>query len=209
MSIKDAIQTVLTRNDFYRDGYRFLLKISLVQGLVIVVMGAALLSLILSVETRNVYFATTSDGRIIHIVPLHEPFRQDDEVIAWVVEKTKEIMLFGYNDFRPRLQKASENFTPRGWESFTKAMQQARILEAIEARKLTVKLDISAAPEIRSKKVVDGVYQWVMSFPVTISFDGNEPPQPMAVNLHLLVTRVSTLQNPAGIGIERWIADSR
>ncbi|HBM91440.1 MAG TPA: type IV secretion protein IcmL [Rhodospirillaceae bacterium] len=209
MSVKDAVQTVLSRNVFYRDGYRLLLRISILQGLVIVLMGTALFSLILITETRQIYFATTSDGRIINIVPLAEPFRGRAEVIAWAASKSKEVMTFGYNDFRQQLQRASENFTPRGWESFTKAMKEARILEAIEARKLTVKLEIEAAPEIRSEKIRDGVYTWLVSFPATISFDGNDPPEAMQVNLMLLISRVSTLQNPAGIGIEHWIAAQR
>ncbi len=209
MSVKDAIQTVVSRNAFYRDGYRLLLRISVIQGIVIVLMGAALVGMVLMTETRQVYFATTADGRIINIVPLAEPFRDRAEVMAWAAGKSQEVMQFGYNDYRQRLQKASENFTPKGWESFTKAMKDARILEAIEARKLTVKLKLGAAPEIRSEGVQDGVYKWLLSYPVVIQFAGNAPPQAMNINLMLLVTRVSTLQNPMGIGIERWIAAQR
>ena len=32
---QDAIQTVMTRNSFYRDGYRALLKVAVVQGVII------------------------------------------------------------------------------------------------------------------------------------------------------------------------------
>lgn len=209
MSVKDAVQTIVSRNAFYRDGYRLLLRISVIQGLIIVLLGAALVSMVLMTETRQIYFATTADGRIINIVPLAEPFRSRAEVVAWSAAKAREVMTFGYNDFRQRLQKAADNFTPKGWESFTKAMKDARILEAIEARKLTVKLNLETAPEIRSESVSDGVHKWLLSVPAIIKFDGNDPPQQMNINLMLLVTRVSTLQNPMGIGIEHWIAAQR
>ena len=72
MPVSDAVTTVLTRNAFYKDGYRLLLRISLIQGLVIMLLIGAIISMLLSMETRYVYFATTSDGRIINIVPLNE-----------------------------------------------------------------------------------------------------------------------------------------
>ncbi|MGE0109345.1 MAG: DotI/IcmL/TraM family protein [Bdellovibrionales bacterium] len=209
MSVKDAVKTILSRNAFYRDGYRLLLRISVIQGVVIVLLGMALVSMALMTETRQIYFATTADGRIINIVPLAEPFKARAEVIAWAAAKAKDVMSFGYNNYRQRLQASSAHFTPKGWESFTKAMKDARILDAIEARKLTVQLSLETAPEIRSEMVRDGVYKWLLSVPAIIQFDGNEPPQPMRVNLALLITRVSTLQNPMGIGIENWIAQQR
>ncbi len=206
MAIKDAVDTILSRNAFYRDGYRLLLRISLVQGAVIALLIAALIAMILSVETRHVYFATTADGRIIQIVPLNEPLRSRADVISWAAGRAQEIMRFGYNDYRQRLQQASANFTPSGWESFTKALREARIIEAVEARKLTVEMEIGGAPEIKLATEKDGVYTWYLHFPVTITFDGNAPPAPIQANLLLQVVRVSTLQNPEGISIEQWIA---
>ncbi len=209
MSVQDAIDTVLSRNAFYRDGYRLLLRISIIQGLVIVMMVVAILAMLFSMETRYVYFATTADGRIINLVPLNEPFRERAEVTAWAAGKSQEVMRFGYNDFRQSLQRSSTNFTPHGWESFTKAMKDARILEAIEARKLTVSLEIEGAPEIKNQGLRDGVYSWLLHFPAIIKFDGADAPSAMNVNLILLVVRVSTLQNPDGISIEQWIAAPR
>ena len=39
MPLKDAIATVLNRNAFYRDGYRLLLRISIIQGIIIIVLA--------------------------------------------------------------------------------------------------------------------------------------------------------------------------
>jgi len=206
MPFKDAVATVLSRNAFYRDGYRLLLRISIIQGIVLVLLVASIVAMLLSMETRYVYFATTSDGRVINIVPLSEPYRSRADVIAWAAGAAKDVMTFGYNDYRQRLQQAAGNFTPTGWESFTKALKEARIIEAVEARKLVVNLEILAAPEIKSAFVRDGVYTWYLQFPITIKFDGNEPPAPINASLILQIVRVSTLQSPEGISIEQWIA---
>ena len=209
MAIKDAVTTVLNRNAFYRDGYRLLLRISVVQGLAIVLLLAAILGLVLMMQTRYVYFATTADGRIINLVSLNEEFRSHNEVIAWAAGKAQDIMRLNYYDYRQRLQQASANFTPTGWETFTRAMKEARILEEVEGRKLVMSLDIEGAPEIEKAFVKDGVYTWYVQFPATMKFDGVEPPAPTKVMILLQIVRVSTLQNPDGLSIEQWIAKVR
>src|ERR1700689_3837663 len=148
MPIKDAVATVLSRNAFYRDGYRLLLGIGIIQGIIILVLAAALISLIMSIEDKRIYFATTSDGRIINIVPLNEPYRSQADVVAWAAGTAQNVMRFGYHDYRERLQQISSSFTATGWESFTKALKESNIIDALTARKLVVNMDIDAAPEV-------------------------------------------------------------
>ena len=205
MAVKDAIATILNRNAFYRDGYRMMIKISIVQGVVIAVLVFCIASLVMTVHTRQVYFATTSDGRIISLVPLNEPYRTQAEVVTWAATTAQSVMRFGYHDYRDRLQQASTNFTNSGWDSFSKALKEANIIDAITVRKLVVTLDIGAAPEVKSEGVKEGIYTWYLKFPVTITFNGAEPPAPINTSLLLRVVRVSTLQNPDGLSIEQWV----
>lgn len=209
MALKDAVATVVNRNVFYRDGYRLLLRISVIQGVILVLLVAALVAMLMSMDTRYIYFATTSDGRIIQVVPLSDAFRSRAEVISWSAAAVQKTMSFSYNDYRQRLQESSNNFTVSGWDSFSRALKEARILEAVDARKLLVSMKIEAAPEIKSAFVRDGVYTWYLQFPITIQFEGNDPPAPISAMLLLQVVRVSTLQNPDGISIEQWIASTK
>jgi intracellular multiplication protein IcmL len=205
MALKDAIATVVNRNAFYRDGYRLLLRISMIQLAIIVLLIVTLVGLIFTVHTRQIYFATTSDGRIIPIVPLSEPYRAQADVVTWAAGTAQDVMRFDYADYRTRLQQVSASFTPTGWESFNKALKDSNIIEAISARKLVIALTLNAAPEITNAGVNNGVYTWDLRMPVTIKFDGAEPPQPINATLLLRIVRVSTLQNPDGISIEQWL----
>jgi intracellular multiplication protein IcmL len=206
MPMKDAIATVLNRNAFYRDGYRLLLRISLIQTLVLILLVVGIVGLLFTVKTRQVYFATTSDGRIIDIVPLNEPYRSPAEVVAWAAGTAQNVMRFAYHDYRQRMQQVSSEFTESGWASFNKALKEANIIDAVEARKLVVTMDIEAAPEIKNAFVQGGVFTWLLQFPVTIKFESNgEAPQPTHTTLLLKVVRVSTLQNPSGLSIEQWV----
>ncbi len=205
MPIKDAVATILNRNSFYRDGYRLLLRISAIQAVVIAVLVLSIVGLVLTMKPRQVYFATTSDGRIINIVPMNEAYLSSAQVIAWAASTAQNVMRFGYHDYRDRLQQVSSNFTATGWDSFNKALKEANFIDAIQARKLVVTMEVNGAPEIQSAFVRNGVYTWYVQFPVTIKFDGDQPPQPITTTLRLQIVRVSTLQNPDGISIEQWV----
>jgi intracellular multiplication protein IcmL len=216
MALKDAVATVLNRNAFYRDGYRMLLRVSLIQLVVILFLVASLVGMVLLAQTKQVYFATTSDGRIIPIVPLSEQFRSDADVAAWATIAAQNIMRFDYNDYVARLQQVQSDalFTETGWESFNKALKDSTILELAKARKLVVSLNMKQGTNSGVVFTNTGVhtdsagvlrYTWDMRFPIIIKFDGAEPPQPISATLLLRIVRVSTLQNSNGIGIEQWV----
>jgi len=209
MSLKtNAIETIVNRNEFYQDGYRLLLRLALVQAFLIVVLTVSLLMIFLMDKPIYRFFATTSDGRIIDIVPLDNPYRGD--VVAWTSQAATEAMTFAFTDYRLRLQSSSKFFTQRGWQTFIDALTKSRILEAVDKRQLNVKGTPGAAPQIKRQGVVNGVYQWVLEMPFTIEYLGSgEIPQPTTGTLTLVVQRVPNLENPQGIGIDQWIMIAR
>src|ERR1700744_2982295 len=61
---------VVIRNDFYRDGYRAILKVAVIQGFIIVGLILAMFYIIHTHQPENRYFATTEDGRLMPMVAL-------------------------------------------------------------------------------------------------------------------------------------------
>ncbi len=126
----EGIGSVILRNEFYRDGYRLALRVSVIQSFIILGLIAAMFFVIKVHQPENRYFATTEDGRLIPMVSLNQPNLSNPALMSWVAQASTEVMTFGFNDYRRRLQEASRNFTRRGWESFSKALQAARIIES-------------------------------------------------------------------------------
>jgi len=176
-----------------------------VQTGVIVLLIISVVSLAATITIRPVYFATTADGRIIDIVPLDQPFLTNARVASWTANSIQEIMGFGYHNHEQHMDKIKHLFTANGFSSFQKALSDAKFMEAVKARRVVVKLRIRGAPEIMNGLVRNGVYTWYLRIPITLNFDGEQPPAPLTFDLLLQVMRVSTLQNPDGIGIEQWI----
>ncbi|MCB9988521.1 MAG: type IVB secretion system apparatus protein IcmL/DotI [Rhodospirillales bacterium] len=201
-----GLSTVIVRNDFYRDGYRTLLKISLIQALIIVGMIAAMFFVVHTHQPENRYFATTEDGRLIPMVSLMEPNLSTPALMSWVAQATTEVMTFNFNDYRRRLQEASRNFTRQGWDSFTLALQKSRIIEMVETNQQVVTAAPRGAPILQSEGIVKGRYQWVVQVPMVISYQSGAKVRTDNLMVTLVIVRVPRLESPNGVGIEQWIA---
>ncbi|MCB1563422.1 MAG: type IVB secretion system apparatus protein IcmL/DotI [Alphaproteobacteria bacterium] len=210
-SVEEAggLGTVVVRNEFYRDGYRSLLRLTFIMGLTILGLLAAIFFVIQTNQPENRYFATTEDGRLVPMVPLSEPNLSTPALMSWVAQACTEVMTFGFNDYRRRLQEASRNFTRRGWESFTLALQRSRIIDMVEANQQVVSAAPQGAPILESEGMVAGRYQWVVQIPMTLTYQSGDRQKSDSLLITVVIVRVPRLESPNGIGIEQWIASPR
>jgi intracellular multiplication protein IcmL len=200
---------VIIRNEFYRDGYRSLLKIAILQGVIIIGLLGAMYFVIQVHQPENRYFATTEDGRLVPMVPLNEPNLSTPALMSWVAQASTEVMTFGFNDYRRRLQEASRNFTRPGWESFTLALQRSRIMEMVEANQQVVTAAPQGAPIVVSEGLVAGRYQWQIQLPLVVTYQSGAKTRSDNLLVTLVIVRVPRLENANGVGIEQWIASPR
>lgn len=204
-----GLGSVVVRNEFYRDGYRSLLRLTLLQGFAILGLLGAMYFVIQVHQPENRYFATTEDGRLVPMTPLNEPNLSTPALMSWVAQASTEVMTFGFNDYRRRLQEASRNFTRRGWESFTQALQKARIIEMVEANQQVVTAAPQGAPILESEALVAGRYQWIIQIPVVLTYQSGARMKSESWLVTVVVVRVPRLESPNGVGIEQWIAVPR
>ncbi len=203
-----GLGTVVIRNEFYRDGYRSLLKITLIQGVVILGLIGAMYYVIKVNQPQNYYFATTEDGRLIPMVPLSQPNLSTPSLMSWVAQSATGVMTFGFSDYRRRLQESSRNFTKRGWESFTQALQRSRIIEMVEVNQQIITAAPKGAPVLESEGLVAGRYQWVVQVPLILTYISGAKTYNTGLLVTIVVVRVPRLESPNGVGIEQWIASS-
>lgn len=200
---------VVVRNEFYRDGYRALLRLTVLLALIIVALLVAIFGIINSRKPENRYFATTEDGRLIPMVPLNQPNLSTPALMSWVAQSATETMTFGFNDYRRRLQNSSRNFTRQGWESFTTALTRSRIIEGLEAGQQVVTAVPSGAPILQSEGLVAGRYQWVVQIPLTLTYQAGTKERTQNMLVTVVIVRVPRLESTNGVGIDRWLAAPR
>lgn len=198
--------TVVTRNEFYRDGFRNLIRIVILQAVIIVALIFAITVYMTTSKPSDRYFATTADGRILQLVSLDRPNMNTSALMSWATQAVSETMTFGYHDYQRRLQLSSRHFTRRGWESFATALQRAKIIESIQANSQVVTTEPRSAPTLENQGVINGKYRWLLRLPIRVTYRSGTQSRVDNLNVALVVERVASLENPAGVGIESWIA---
>lgn len=204
-----GLGSVVVRNEFYRDGYRTLLRLTVLMALIIVGLVVAIFAIVNSRQPENRYFATTEDGRLIPMVPLNQPNLSTPALMSWVAQSSTETMTFGFNDYRRRLQNSSRHFTRQGWESFTSALSRARIIEGLESGQQIITAVPSGAPILQSEGLVAGRYQWVVQIPLTLTYQAGTRQRVQNMLVTVVVVRVPRLESANGVGIDRWLATTR
>ena len=201
-----TVGSVVVRNEFYRDGYRTLLRIAVIEAMIILALVGAMYFIIDVHQPENRYFATTEDGRLVPMVPLSEPNLSIPALMSWSAQAATEVMTFGFNDYKRRLQQASRNFTRLGWVSFTSALEKSRIIEMVETNGQVVSAAPASAPILISEGVVNGRYQWQVQVPLVVTYQAGSSVRDDRMLVTLLLVRVPKLESPNGVGIEQWIA---
>lgn len=197
---------VVVRNEFYRDGYRLALRVALIQAAIIFALIGAMYYVIHVHQPENRYFATTEDGRLIPMVPLNQPNLSTPALLSWSAQAVSETMSFSFSNYRRNLQESSRHFTRAGWESFSTALQDARILESVEQLTQEVSAVPSGAPILTSEGVAGGQYQWVVQVPVLLTYTSGGKKRNQSWLVTLVIVRVPRLESPNGVGIAQWIA---
>ena len=199
---------VILRNEFYRDGYRLALRVAVVQSFVILGLIGAMFFVINVHQPENRYFATTEDGRLIPMVPLSQPNFSRPALLSWVTQAATEVMTFGFNDYRRRLQESSRHFTGPGWQSFTKALQSSKTIANVEQNNQVITATPRGAPIMKSEGVVNGQYQWIVEIPMVVSYESGGQSRKENMIMTIVIVRVSRLESPNCVGIAQWVAQS-
>lgn len=204
MMTEDALTVVAMRNEFYRDSYRKVMIILLISVLLNIGLGSILYYMI-SHPPLPKYFATSINGRITPLHALDQPNQADTSVLQWANQAIIASFSYNFVSYRKELQAASEFYTAEGWQNFTQALTSSNNLEAVKAKKLIVSAVATQAPVILQKGVLNGRYSWRIQMPLLVTYQSASQFTQSHYMVTMLITRVSTLNNPRGIGISQIV----
>ena len=201
---EDALTAVTLRNDFYRDGQRKMILVLLVSMAANFVL-ASMLVYVITHPPAPQYFATSINGRITPLFPLNEPNQSDSAVLQWANQAAIAAFTYNFVNYRTELQASSGFFTADGWDQFLTALQQSNNLDAVKAKKLIVSAVATRAPIILQKGLLNGKYAWRVQMPMLVTYQSASEFSQQNNVVTMLITRVSTLNSPRGIGISQFV----
>ena len=201
---EDALAVVQLRNQFYKDSQRKVMLALLVAILANFLLGCLLIYIITHPPAPK-YFATSINGRITPLFPLNDPNQSDSAVLQWANQAAIAAFTYNFVNYRDELQASSGFFTAEGWDQFLNALQQSNNLDAIKAKKLIVSAVATRAPIILQKGVLNGSYSWRVQMPILVTYQSASEFTQQNNVVTMLITRVSTLNSPRGIGIAQFV----
>ncbi|KTD05937.1 protein IcmL (DotI) [Legionella gratiana] len=201
---EDALTTVALRNTFYKDSQRKVV-LALLIALIVNIILASMLVYMITHPPAPKYFATSINGRITPLFPLNEPNQSDSAVLQWANQAAIAAFTYNFVNYRDELQASSGFFTPEGWDQFLNALQQSNNLDAVKAKKLIVSAVATRAPIILQKGVLNGNYSWRVQMPILVTYQSASEFTQQNNVVTMLITRVSALNSPRGIGISQFV----
>ncbi|MCH9689740.1 MAG: type IVB secretion system apparatus protein IcmL/DotI [Gammaproteobacteria bacterium] len=201
---EDALTAVTLRNAFYKDGQRKILLVLLLSIVVNCLMASLLVYLISHPPTPK-YFATSINGRVTPLFALDEPNQSDSAILQWTNQAAIAAFTYNFVNYRTELQASSEFFTSAGWTQFLNALENSNNLDAVKAKKLIVSAVATSAPIILQKGLLNGRYSWRIQMPLLVTYQSASEFSQQRNIVTILVTRISTLNSPRGIGISQFV----
>lgn len=201
---EDALTAVTLRNNFYRDGQQKLMVVLLLSVLCNFILASTLVYIFTHPPAPK-YFATSISGRITPLYPLNEPNQSDSAILQWANQAAIAAFSYNFVNYRTELQASSGFFTADGWDQFLSALQSSNNLDAVKAKKLIVSAVATKAPVILQKGVLNGRFAWRIQMPILVTYQSASEFTQQSNVVTILVSRVSTLNSPRGIGISQFV----
>ena len=203
-SLYDTSQ-VIGGLEWYKKRYNGAMKIVFVQCIGIIILLLLNVVLIMNKPSPK-YFATSTEGKIIDMVPLDKPVLTQAGLLNWTSEAVTNTFTLSFLHWKDQLNAARVNYSAEAFKSFLESMKENGIINTIESKRLSVAAVINKAPVIIASGVVEGRATWKIEVPLTISYEssrGVEITQKLLATV--MVQRTNTLVQPRGIEISQII----
>ncbi len=184
--MSDALERVVLRNDFYKDGFRRMVTVLLISLVVNVILLGSLFFLG-SRHPDPVYFATTQDGQLIQLNGAQQPLLNDQAILAWVNRNIPQLYQFDYVNYRSSLQRSRQYFTSSGWQQF---MQEfAPVVSQVTNGGLVVSAALYDTPVIVKSGVFGGIPSWGVQVPLLVSYQKDGKVQTQHIIMQVLLQK--------------------
>jgi hypothetical protein len=199
----EEMTVVELQDRFYRDSVSKLM----IAYIAIVIMICSMTGILIYVYLDNpppIFFSVDNEMRVQAAVPLDKPYLSDSDLMQWIAEVLPKALIYDFNYYDKQIDKAKQYFTNNGWTAFSNQLNIYANYNTVQANKLFVTAQITAAPYKLNSGVLEDSdkFGWWVQIPLTIKYDGYRPQPDKKVTFQVLIVRVSTLNNLVGVAID-------
>jgi intracellular multiplication protein IcmL len=189
---------------YYRDGFRILMRIVNVQAAVIFLLSIVLAAYLCTRTNQDRFIAEMANGKVMQMISLPSPNMGRIAMSEWVANAASQIMTFGFNNIDQRFALSRLNFTKDGWENFREAVVRSGFIDEMVKTQQIITTVPESPPILRQEGLVNGRYTWVFDVPLLMTSRAGADNVQRHKTAVITVERVSTRENPNGVGIAKW-----
>jgi hypothetical protein len=140
------------------------------------------------------------------VKPLDQPALDDTVVQAWAARAAADVMSFGHQNLDQHMAQSEGYFTPKGWENFREALKTSRFEQKVRDNDQEIDAKAKLDPVIMQEGVENGVYRWIVKFPLQLTIKEAGASREVTWQLTLKIERTEAAHNPNAVGIAQWLA---
>lgn len=204
----DGLERVRERNAWYRDRYRFVLRLAAGAVALSILLALALIALALRPPPAPAYFATAEDGRLVPLSPVSEPYLAPGHLTQWAADVAVQAHAYSFSDWRERLNALRGPLDDKAFEDFLRAVESSRNLEAVRTKRLVVSA-VAQAPVITAHGVLGGRYTWRVEVPLSVTYQSASEKVNQSVVAVMRIQRVPVTRYPRGVQVTQIVVRPR
>lgn len=190
-------------NDFYRlHYYQFIYLLMGLFGFMILVLAFVLYQ----VYNRPLpqFNAIQPDNKKMILIPYKEPNQLPDTILRWASKAATTAYTFDFLNYNRQISAARIFFTNDGWQSYLNSV--SGLINRIVAGQLFVNGVVSGTPVISNQgELPRAGYSWRVQIPFLVTWQSANQIRRDNYTVVLMIVKVPTNVNPAGIGIDQFI----
>ncbi len=131
----------------------------------------------------------------------HNTFKN---VSAWLKEAITETYSFGFLDYKKKLESVEIYFTPEGYASYLKAVEDSGLVQEIAGKKMEISIITLDEPVMINSGVFQDTEFWRFRTKVLVSYFAGSTPKKVKYIVEILIKKVPSYVNPKSLSIHEY-----
>lgn len=190
-------------NQFYRVHFKKF-EYALIVCIVLMLLLGFLVMYQLTHRPLPAFYAVTPDGKQLTLVAYDEPSQIPAAVLRWASKAAVTAYTYDFSNTNSQLAAARQYFTQSGWDAYRASVDE--LIKTVVQNQIFVNAVVSAPPVISSQGYEFGSgYTWHVQLPFLVTYQSAEITSQKNYLLQLKIVKMSTMENPQGIGIDEFV----
>lgn len=196
---ENGVYVVEESREFYRHGYQWIVRVSIIQA--VVIAGLLIPNAIdLLHHKKPIVIAVNPSMQVQPVVPLSEPMVSDAGAADWATQAAEKTLSLSFTQWQQQLSEASGYYTTDAFKQLIMGLKSSGIMQKIVSQRLNTVLQPVSAAYVQQSGQINGVPVWMVRGKMIMTYEGSSGNVgTQNINATIIVERADMLKHPSGL----------